>query len=259
MLALAGSSKAQTSLDTAVNFTVKDVSGVTHHLNEYLEQGKMVLVDFFTITCGPCVTYAPEIDAAYRDFGCNGSDVIFLGINWGANNQQVIGFGNTYGAHYPAVSGLEGNGNHVVADYQVISYPTVILIEPNWAITEKFIWPPSQQHIDSVLSAHGALPAVCNTGINDHMKQLKGNLISAVYPNPSDRFVTIETSMKGKGELIILNALGQQAGKPEMIETATGKVEIPVSGLPSGYYHLILKQGGMIVGNSSFVVSGSNQ
>jgi len=29
--------KAQTPLDTAVNFTVKDVKGVTHHLNEYLE------------------------------------------------------------------------------------------------------------------------------------------------------------------------------------------------------------------------------
>ena len=255
MLALAGRTGAQTTLDTAVNFTVKDVNGITHRLNEYLEQGKMVLIDFFTITCGPCVTYAPEIDAAYRDFGCNGSDVIFLGINWGANNQQVINFGNTYGAHYPAVSGLEGNGNHVVADYQVISYPTVILIEPNWAITENYIWPPSQQHIDSVLSAHGALPAVCNTGINGHMKQLKGNLITNVYPNPSAGYVTIETTMQGEGELVILNATGQLADRLEIRGNTSGKIVMQVSGLRAGYYHLILRQGGTIVGNSSLVLS----
>ncbi|MFZ4550009.1 MAG: peroxiredoxin family protein, partial [Bacteroidales bacterium] len=45
---------AQTSLDTAVNFTVKDIDGVTHRLEEYLAQQKIVVIDFFTITCGPC-------------------------------------------------------------------------------------------------------------------------------------------------------------------------------------------------------------
>jgi peroxiredoxin len=47
---------AQTSLDTAVNFTIKDVDGVTHRLDEYLSQQKIVVIDFFTITCGPCTT-----------------------------------------------------------------------------------------------------------------------------------------------------------------------------------------------------------
>jgi thiol-disulfide isomerase/thioredoxin len=253
-LAFSAFAGAQTTLDTAVNFTVKDVDGITHRLNEYLEQGKMVLVDFFTITCGPCITYAPEINASYENFGCNNSNIIFLGINWGANNQQVIEFGETYGAYFPKVSGLEGNGNHVVADYQVISYPTVILIMPDGFITEQYIWPPSQQHLDSLLISHGAQSMPCITGISKSQENVGDNLIAKVYPNPATSIFAIETSVKFDGEFTLLNRMGQVVKEQKLTGVSGKKILISITDIPAGYYHIMLKKDGMIVGSAPLLI-----
>ena len=40
----------QTLLDTAVNFTVKDTYGNTIELFEILNEGKIVVIDFFSTT-----------------------------------------------------------------------------------------------------------------------------------------------------------------------------------------------------------------
>jgi cytochrome oxidase Cu insertion factor (SCO1/SenC/PrrC family) len=41
---------AQTLLDTALNFTVKDTYGNTLNLYEILDEGKIVVIDFFSTT-----------------------------------------------------------------------------------------------------------------------------------------------------------------------------------------------------------------
>lgn len=258
LLALSLFAGAQTTLDTAVNFTVKDVDGVTHRLDEYLGQGKSVLVEFFTITCGPCITYAPEINAAYEDYGCNHGDIVFLGINWGANNQQVIDFGETYGANYPKVSGLEGNGNHVVADYQVISYPTLILIEPGGIISEQYIWPPSRQHIDSVLAIHGVQQMPCNTGIGESQKPGVNNLITNVFPNPATEKFTLEIASDFDGELLIIDMVGRTIHHQAVVAITSKPVEIAATGLPGGCYRIMFKRNGMIVGSASIVICAGN-
>lgn len=41
---------AQTLLDTAINFSVKDTYGNTIDLYDILDEGKMVVIDFFSTT-----------------------------------------------------------------------------------------------------------------------------------------------------------------------------------------------------------------
>jgi len=243
---------AQTPLDTAINFTVKDVKGITHHLNNYLEQDKLVVVDFFTVTCGPCVTYAPEINAAYEHFGCNTGNVIFLGINWGANNRQVTEFCEDYGAYYPAVSGLEGNGNHVVNDYQLLSYPTVILIEPGGAITEKYIWPPSQQHLDSVIASCGGVSMPCNTGIQKWPGD--PDPVLKVFPNPAAGSVSIQTSLRGNLTLSLISVTGSVVRQEEFTHKQSDPYILKLTGVFPGYYTVIIRSHGMIVGSSPLLV-----
>ena len=60
---------AQTSLTTAVDFTVTDVHGNTHNLFTYLDNGKHVIIDFFFTTCGPCISSVPTLNQAYTDYG----------------------------------------------------------------------------------------------------------------------------------------------------------------------------------------------
>ncbi len=39
---------SQTTLDTAVNFSVKDIAGNTIELFDILDEGKIVMIDFFS-------------------------------------------------------------------------------------------------------------------------------------------------------------------------------------------------------------------
>jgi len=233
--------KAQTSLDTAVNFTVKDVNGITHRLYDYLEQDKIVVIDFFTITCGPCSTYAPLINESYYHFGCNTSNVVFLGINWGADNSGVIDFGETNGVYYPEISGTEGNGNHVVADFGILSYPTVIVVMPDSYIAEKYIWPPTTQHLDSVISAHGGLVSVCATAVSSNTKTSDGiNKILSVFPVPAYTMVNCNTSLTEVGSIEIRSISGVTVAGPLPLspgETA----RITTESLAQGYYLLVLR------------------
>lgn len=238
---VSGMLHAQTSLDTAANFTVKDVNGITHRLNEYLEQNKIVVIDFFTITCGPCAEYAPQINESFIHFGCNTSNVIFLGINWGGDNAGVTDFGITYGVQYPEVSGTEGNGNHVVADYEVLSYPTVILILPDSYIAEKYIWPPSTQHLDSIITSHGGIASECNTPITPLMEALKStNRIISIYPMPAFSMVTCISSVTSESMFEIFSLTGNCVAN--RIPVMPGESNRIMTGsLPQGYYILVLR------------------
>ena len=154
-------SVAQVPLSSAPDFTVKDVDGALHHLYEYLDAGNLVVIDFFTTNCGPCQTYASEISASFEHFGCNYSNVIYLGINWGSDNETVRQFDEMWGAHYPSVSGLQGSGNAVVELYEVQSYPTVILIAPDRSIIHNHIWPPDQSTLNALVFAAGGVSMIC--------------------------------------------------------------------------------------------------
>jgi thiol-disulfide isomerase/thioredoxin len=158
---------AQVAVETAPDFTVKDVDGNQHHLYDFLDNGKLVVIDFFTTNCGPCQTYASEVSASYEYFGCNYADVIYLGINWGSDNELVRQFDSVWGAYYPSVSGLQGGGNAVVDLYQVQSYPTVILIAPDRSILNNHIWPPAAVNINAEVLTAGGIPMSCtvNAGL----------------------------------------------------------------------------------------------
>ncbi len=250
---------AQTSLDTAVNFTVKDVNGVTHRLYEYLEQDKIVVIDFFTITCGPCSTYAPLISESYTHFGCNSSNVVFLGINWGADNAGVIDFGETNGVHYPEVSGTEGNGNHVVDDYGVLSYPTVIVVMPDLHIAEKYIWPPTTEHLDSIVSAHGGIFSACTTPVSSDIEAPpETNKILSLFPVPATSEVTCTTTLTEEGTVEIRSVSGIMALNP--LPVVPGEdIRIVTSHLVQGYYLLLLRnKNGIIVDSKPLIIQNQS-
>lgn len=163
-LLLTGVAHSQVAVDTAVDFTVKDIHGVQHHLFGYLDAGNFVVLDFFTTNCGPCQTYASEVSASFDYFGCNGGNVVYMGINWGSDNNAVHQFDSLWGANYPSVSGLQGGGNNVVDAYQVLSYPSVILIAPDRTILNNHIWPPLRDTINAEVIAAGGMPQACTVG-----------------------------------------------------------------------------------------------
>jgi thiol-disulfide isomerase/thioredoxin len=251
-----GNISAQTPLSVAKDFSAKDIVGTTHHLFDYLDNNKFVLLDFFTTACGSCQTYAPEVSAAYSDFGCNTGNLVVLGINRGSNNASVHDFDSAFGVFFPSVSGTQGGGNRVVDSFQVLSYPTVILIAPDRQILEQYIWPPSRQQLDSIIQTHGGLMQSCITGNETIIPPLTESELS-IWPNPSAGIVNIGTKTGIGTEIAILSMQGQLIEKYPWDNNSGNQVfqVKEVFGLNAGMFIVYLKKDGIIIDASKLVIN----
>jgi thiol-disulfide isomerase/thioredoxin len=170
--------KAQTPLTTAVDFDIKILDGTVIELFPLLDQNKIVVLDFFSTSCGPCQTFAYDFQLAYEAFGSNDGNVVFLGINFNGTNEDVRFFDSLFNITVPTASGLDGGGNKVFNAYQVAAYPTVVVIKPDHTISSQYVWEPSFANIrDAVISAGGLFVGQNENGI--------GETAFSLFPNPS--------------------------------------------------------------------------
>lgn len=169
---------AQTPLEEAVDFHVKTTDGQTIILFDRLADGNIVVIDFFSTSCGPCQTYAPAFQSNYEKFGFNELNTFFMGINYNDDNHSVEFFDSIFGLTYPSVSGTQGGGNIVFEAFQINSWPTVIVITPDGLIHNQYVWPPTEQNVtDAVVAAGGIL-----VGFSDQYGLTERGM--DVFPNP---------------------------------------------------------------------------
>lgn len=245
--------KAQSGLDQAEDFLVKDVYGSNHTLFSYLEEGKIVVLPFFTTTCGSCNIYTPEIVESYHDFGCNTGDVFYLGINWGANNIGVIDFMAVHAVGYPCASGTEGLGNQVNEQYEIATHITALVILPDGTIAGQFFGPnsfPTRDSLNSLLLSLGAHMQTCGVGLEEHKES---NL--SLYPNPvvDALFINIPTLSNGTYQLDFLNLQGQKILSKYFHITSNECIKINTQTISSGIYFLQLKKEDDIIFNHKII------
>jgi len=240
-------------LTEAVNFHVKTIEGETIWLFPLLDdESKIVVINFFSTTCSSCQEYAPEFQATYEVFGENEGNVYFLGINWGNDNEGVREFDSIYGLTFPTVSGTQGGGNITNNDYQIASYPTVILITPDHQIVEQYIWPPSEENItDAIIAAGGEYVGI------DQRRITAGEI--HVYPNPASQQVfldfTLQQSVAARYEIIDFTGRIILRSGSEFYITGKNNVEISISDLKDGLYFVRLLANEQPLLTSRFVVN----
>lgn len=153
---------------TAPDFTATDIYGVEHHLYEYLEQGKTVIMDVSATWCGPCwnLHQLHVLEHLNKAFGPEGSDeivVLFIegddatnlnnlnGINGPINTQ-----GNwVEGTSYPIIDNAD------IADmYDIAYFPTLYRICPSGLVYE--MDPNFPQNLMPLITQCGPIEGVSN-------------------------------------------------------------------------------------------------
>lgn len=190
----------------APDFTVTDIHGHQHQLNDYA--GKWVLVDFFAYWCGPCAATAPIINEFYKKYGCNSYDVVVLALEGDGTTAQTEEFEQNNGGDLnnptPTVSGLNGGAAAVHTTYGPDAYPTIILIGNDGLIKNIDIWPISNVgSIEAAFSSAGGSSALVEHSCSSLEVDELSFETAAVFPNPSGGDISLALSAPNKTDVLI--------------------------------------------------------
>lgn len=110
-------------------------------------RGKVVLIDFWSTTCPPCVRQLAELEALHRARG-DEADLVILGINTeGAPASLIQSFARDRGVGYTV---LLGRGR-VAERFRVSSLPTLYLIDREGQIRWSRVGYTSRSQLEQAL------------------------------------------------------------------------------------------------------------
>ena len=108
------------------NFTLVDTQGNTYNLYEELEQGKSIVLDFFSLQCGTCQTGIAYMENIWQTDGANGDNVWVWAIeSLGGSNVDIEDFIYSNGGSFPGFNLLE---NDTLSSFFNITYTPIYFI-----------------------------------------------------------------------------------------------------------------------------------
>lgn len=144
---IAGFSTLQAQLtdgSIAPNWTLTDIDGNSHTLYNYLDQGKMVILEFSATWCGPCWNYmlTGALETVWEDHGPSGDNtamVIYIEADQSTGMADLLGqTGSSQGNWVNAIPfPIIDLGTNDTQDqqYQISYYPTLYAI-----CSDRTIW-----------------------------------------------------------------------------------------------------------------------
>ena len=116
----------------APDFTLMDTVGNTVSLSQM--QGKVVVINFFTIWCMPCREEMPDLNAIYNEN--KGKGLAMVGICLNVDPNQLRFFVKQMKLDYPILVGTE----KVNKDYgEIVGVPTTFIINRQGEVVAKVV------------------------------------------------------------------------------------------------------------------------
>ena len=109
-------------------------------------KGKVVMVDFWSSWCPPCVQEAPVLTSTYLQYADRG--VEFVGVAIWDEEREVTRFVERSGATYP--NGVDARGK-VAIEYGVRGIPEKFFIDGEGRLVRKFVGPASAEKLRAIL------------------------------------------------------------------------------------------------------------
>ena len=123
------------NVNKAPNFSLKSVSDSLYVLDEM--KGKVVLLNFWAIFCGPCRLEIPDFNDLYDKYNKRGFEI--LGISTIDTKQNLEKFLKAYKMDYPVLYGTSQEIQNVTSAYGgIYSIPQSFLIDKKGEIIRAY-------------------------------------------------------------------------------------------------------------------------
>jgi len=116
---------AQPTFETFPNFTETDLNGVEHDLYDYLDDGKIVVIDVFATWCPNCTASLPAYHSLEDTYG---SDIVLLSFERDANTSNEASWASTNSVTNPIIANAE---NLVSSTWNITYQPNFFVICPD--------------------------------------------------------------------------------------------------------------------------------
>jgi len=232
---------------SAPDFSFTDVEGVTHNLQERLDEGYIIVLDFFYVDCPPCVDTGAELEAIHNDY--EGKNVEIWSISPFDSIPDIQAFQSEHNFNYIA-GGIEGGGWDITALYadslNLEYYPTISVICPNGDLTWD-IWPYTS---NGAPEWRGPIEncGVYDINVTATIEDFTDKYPSSIFPNPATDFVNIDfyTESTDDVQVNIYDLTGRQIVQQTVLINNTGQqnTQLAIDKLVHGNYFLRLSQNG---------------
>ncbi len=237
-LALTATLMVTSFAQNAPDFTWTDIDGVEHNLYETLDEGTVVVLDFFFVDCPPCQQLAPDVEDMIADY--EGQSMEVWSISDRDSDSYIAGsmFNPSHSNHKAGGSAGAGAAavNLYANNYNFTGFPTFAVICLDKSITWD-IWPLSSgvpELRDELTASCGVMPLA--TSVSD----IEGLSGANMYPNPAKDLVTVDFTLEETTSLDIevYNALGQRVKSLGNTDYDQGQnsVQVDVADLANGVY-----------------------
>ena len=134
--------------DKIMEFTLTDIDGKTYQLSELVMENKLIILNFWYVSCKPCKTEFPYFEEALKRYG---DDIVLLAIDPFYSAQDITQLRDemqiTFALFQDQLGMAEG--------FRVNAYPTTVFIDSSGTIREIHINAyPSQEAFLSAVQAY---------------------------------------------------------------------------------------------------------
>ncbi|PKQ62212.1 hypothetical protein BZG02_12905 [Labilibaculum filiforme] len=119
--------------DNMLNFIAHDTNGVEHSLTDF--KGKYILLDFWSLGCGPCFAAMPETK---RIDSLNREQLVIIGVSMSSDEESWEKISKMKNISWINLSDGKGTFAGASAIYGIEGFPSYFLINPEGVIVDKW-------------------------------------------------------------------------------------------------------------------------
>ena len=130
---MSGSASAIQIGKPAPDFTVNDIDGIKFRLGDF--KGKVVILNFWSTTCAPCVAEMPGLNTLFRDL--KGNVLTVLGVSLDSSSKPVRDLRDRQHIAYPLL--MDSQQEVYFDTYALFGQPVSIVFDRSGMVQEKLL------------------------------------------------------------------------------------------------------------------------